>query len=226
MVIVSGSVDPSTLLRKLVKSGKRAELYPPSSIRKLKQEQANMNQIQFLANEINTPKNQYRFPVSFMNEIGDMRSFENFPNQNIGMKAVGAAIAHHDLMAANRMGNIYMDEDIFASDEGWDDDDIPSLITDADDEENGNGFPGLKGHEFNGMPSYDKHNNLPPLIMANRQQQGHYHNYPLTQRNYLYRQGGHVNENMTNDIYMHQPHVINNALSMSTLKTEYNPYAA
>ncbi|XP_050229593.1 heavy metal-associated isoprenylated plant protein 5-like [Mercurialis annua] len=109
-VIVLGSVDPFTLLKKLVKSGKQAKLCSPRS--KYKLEQANINQIQSIANDLDAPKNQYMFSPPFAGETGDTRSFANFPNQGI-------------------------DEDISANDDELEYYDMPSLASYVDSQENG-----------------------------------------------------------------------------------------
>lgn len=222
VVIVSGCVDSSTLIKRLVKSGKRAELWYPTSKHKLKQE-ATMDQMHFLSNEVlNASKNQYMFPASFVNE--DVRGFENLTNQNTGKK-VADAETEQDLMVAKRMGNIYMDEDNFAGNTGVENDMTP-LGDQADYQENKAGFLGLGGHEFDGMPIY-KHNHLPSLIMSNIQQGPHY-NYPsmAMQKNFVYMHDGHANNNMISDFCMHQPHVMNHALEMPPPYTGYSFSAA
>lgn len=222
VVMVSGCVDSATLIKKLVKSGKPAELWSPSFGHKLNQEQASMNQMQHMANDLMSPKNQHIFPVSFGNEIEDMGSFENYLNQNIGMKAVNAR-TDLDLIAATRMGNAHLDEDKF-SDHGRLEDDMALMMGRADYQGNDTGFVGLEGHEFNGVPTYQQ-NHLPPMMMTNRQQGFHY-SYPARKMNNIYMQDMQNSNNMINDIYMRQPHMINHVSSVCPPCTDYNFNAA
>ncbi|XP_020540603.1 uncharacterized protein LOC105648226 isoform X2 [Jatropha curcas] len=210
MVKVSGCVDSSILIKKLIKSGKKAEVWSPVSKYKLNEEQANINPKQFLANDSNASKNHYMFPKSFINEIEDKGSFEKFPSQNIKMKAVD----NHDPVVAKRMGNNYMYDDIFIGDSRLEDDMAP-LIDHGDYQENGTGFLRLGRQEFQGMPSYNhNHPPVPPQIMANRKQ-GHHYSYPSMQNNFIHMQDGHANNNMIKDFDMHQSHAISDAFSMS-----------
>ncbi|KAJ6766616.1 COPPER CHAPERONE putative-RELATED [Salix purpurea] len=59
LVIVSGRVDSATLIKKLVKSGKRAELWSVITKNKRNQEQLNTNQLQFLAISFSDSQNQF-----------------------------------------------------------------------------------------------------------------------------------------------------------------------
>ncbi|KAL3596842.1 hypothetical protein D5086_008479 [Populus alba] len=183
LVIVSGRVDSATLIKKLIKSGKRAELWSLRTKNKRNQEQLNANQLQFLANDFSDPQNQFLYPASFDNEIGNTRTCGDFLNQNVELKAMNVGRGQ-DLMAATRMGNFYMDDDNFAG-SGRSGDDFAYMMGNADYRGSGTGFAGLGGHEFNGIPTYEQ-TYRPSMIMSNKQQRYHY-NHPATEmHNYLH----------------------------------------
>ncbi|WCJ25269.1 Heavy metal transport/detoxification superfamily protein [Euphorbia peplus] len=146
LVIVSGCVDSSTLIKKLAKSGKRAELYSPLSKYLLKLKQPNLNQTQFLPNDFNL-SNHNMFP----NRIQGMDTFQNFPTQNIRNPP-------------NQVRNFYTDEDpIFSTDS---EDEMSYLMDPANYQENNTGFLGFGRPELDGMPSY-RHGYLPPMAQRN-----------------------------------------------------------
>ena len=63
---VTGSVGSALLINKLVRSGKHAELWSPSSNKKqaeLFNNAKNQNQTQYLINGLNPSQNQHMFPT-------------------------------------------------------------------------------------------------------------------------------------------------------------------
>ncbi|XP_011002803.1 PREDICTED: uncharacterized protein LOC105109716 [Populus euphratica] len=204
LVIVSGRVDSATLIKKLVRSGKRAELLSLRTKNKWNQE-LNANQLQFLANDFSNPQNQFMYPASFDNETDNTRSYGDFLNQNVELKAMNLGRGQ-DLMAATRMGNFYMDEDNFAG-SGRSRDDFACMMGHADYQGSGICFAGLGGHEFNGIPTYEQ-TYRPSMIMTNKQQRYH-NNHPATEMHNIYMQEPHTGNNMmTNDNFMYQPYMI------------------
>ena len=223
LVIVSGRVDSATLIKKLVKSGKRAELWSLRTKNKRNQEQLNANQLQFLANDFSDPKNQFMYPASFDNETGNTRSYGDFLNQNVELKAMNVGRGQ-DLMAATRMGNFYMDDDNFAG-SGRSGDDFAYMMGHADYQGSGTGFAGEGGHEFNGIPTYEQ-TYRPSMIMSNKQQRYHY-NHPATEMHNIYMQEPHTGNNMmTNDNFMYQHYMIDHASSTSPPYTDYHLFHA
>uniref|UniRef100_A0A6N2LEC8 HMA domain-containing protein n=1 Tax=Salix viminalis TaxID=40686 RepID=A0A6N2LEC8_SALVM len=220
LVIVSGRVDSATLIKKLVKSGKRAELWSVITKNKRNQEQLNTNQLQFLAINFSDSQNQFMYPPYFDNETDNMRSYGDFSNQNVGLKAMNVG-GGQDLMAATRMGNFYMDDDNFAGSSRLGDD-LAYTMARADYQGNGTGFVGLGSHEFNGMPTYEQ-TNRPSMIMTNKQQRYHY-NHPATEMHSIYMQEPHTSDNMMrNDNFMYQPYMIDHASSTDPPYTESYP---
>ncbi|KAF9683919.1 hypothetical protein SADUNF_Sadunf04G0064000 [Salix dunnii] len=208
LVIVSGRVDSATLIKKLVKSGKRAELWSLTTKSKRNQEQLNTNQLQFLA--INS-QNQLMYLPSFDNETDNMRAYGDFSNQNVGLKAMNVGRGQ-DLMAATRMGNFYMDDDNLAGSSRLGDD-LTYTMAHPDYQGNGTGFVGLGSYEFNFIPVYEQTYG-PSMIMTNKQQRYHY-NHPATEMHSIYMQEPHPSNNMvTNDNFMYQPYMIDHASSL------------
>nr|XP_034914520.1 heavy metal-associated isoprenylated plant protein 37-like [Populus alba] len=223
LVIVSGPVDSATLIKKLVKSGKRAELWSLRTKNKRNQEQLNANQLQFLANDFSDLKNQSLYPASFDNETGNTRSCGDFLNQNVELKAMNVGRGQ-DLMAATRMGNFYMDGDNFAG-SGRSGDDFAYMMGHADYQDSGTGFAGLGGHEFNGIQTYEQ-TYRPSMIMSNKQQRYH-HNHPATEMHNIYMQEQHTGNNMmTNDNFRYQPYMIDHASSTYPPNTDYHLFHA
>ncbi|KAF5747456.1 hypothetical protein HS088_TW05G00177 [Tripterygium wilfordii] len=98
LVIVSGRVDSTTLIKKLEKSGKHAELWSAGPNNKLVQEQPNSidnNQMQYLSNGFNFSQNQ----AYLGNEIEDLGSFGNYFGPNVGIETVGGEMGQ-TLMAS------------------------------------------------------------------------------------------------------------------------------
>ncbi|KAG6779116.1 hypothetical protein POTOM_015485 [Populus tomentosa] len=223
LVIVSGPVDSATLIKKLVKSGKRAELWSLRTKNKRNQEQLNANQLQFLANDFSDLQNQSLYPASFDNETGNTRSCGDFLNQNVELKAMNVGRGQ-DLMAATRMGNFYMDGDNFAG-SGRSGDDFAYMMGHADYQDSGTGFAGLGGHEFNGIQTYEQ-TYRPSMIMSNKQQRYH-HNHPATEMHNIYMQEQHTGNNMmTNDNFRYQPYMIDHASSTYPPNTDYHLFHA
>lgn len=81
-VVVTGSVNPSILVKKLVKSGKHAEIWNASS----NQENKNSYQTQYLTDEPDASENQYTIPTSFGRENHHLAP-EWFLNPNMGTNA-------------------------------------------------------------------------------------------------------------------------------------------
>ncbi|KAF7816442.1 heavy metal-associated isoprenylated plant protein 37-like [Senna tora] len=94
-VIVTGSVDPSTLVKKLVKSGKHAEIWNASS----NQEQVDIdvnennsnNQTQYLTNDPNSSENQYVTPT--LGRENHRWGPQWFSNQNMCTSAIESQVA-------------------------------------------------------------------------------------------------------------------------------------
>ncbi|CAK7344103.1 unnamed protein product [Dovyalis caffra] len=223
LVLVSGRVDSATLIKKLVKSGKRAELWHPSPKKKLNQEQPNSNQLQFLANNFNAPQNQFMYPASTNNETDNMMSYGDYQNQNVALKDMNAGRGQN-LMAATRMRNFYMDDDNFVG-SGRLGHDFAYMMGREDYQGNGTGFVGLGGHDFNGMPTYEQ-KYLPSMIMTKKQQRYHY-DHPATEMHNIYMKDPHTGSDMmTNDIFMYQPYMMDHASSTYPPYTDYHHFHA
>ncbi|GLT57249.1 hypothetical protein SLA2020_302360 [Shorea laevis] len=215
VVIVTGVVDPMTLVKKLVKSGKHAEVWSPSSNQRLGQEQPkfikddnNNNQILYLKNE--------QVPPTFGCEVGDVWSLGNYLNQHIGMNsAIGET--SQNLKAKGNMDNLYMknqDGDTFAQ-EGK----VIPLMSPAGFQGNGAGSVGFGEQEFgmfhnipfSRLPSYE-HNHLPSIMNTNMLQGGYHHYHPTADMNiFMQEPDEHSNnDKMVNDnMYMHHPYMMN-----------------
>lgn len=190
-VTVRGSVDSSTLINKLVRSGKHAELWSPISNKKqakLVNDDNNQNQTQHLMNGHNASKNQHVFPTFGREDDG--WGSEWYFNQSRGNKAVTGEF-DQNLIAA--MQNANLGEDGVLPIGGHDklENNIIPLSGHAGFHGNGSaGFVGLGGHEFGGyqdipweLPIHE-YDHPSSMMMANRQPR-HY-NHPPTEMMNIY----------------------------------------
>jgi len=190
-VTVRGSVDPSTLINKLVRSGKHAELWSPISNKKLAKlvnDDNNQNQTQHLMNGHNNSKNQHLFPTFGREDDG--WGSEWYFNQSRGNKAVTGEF-DQNLIAA--MQNANLGEDGVLPIGGHDklENNIIPLSGHAGFLGNGSaGFVGLGGREFGGyqdipweLPIHE-YDHPSSMMMANRQLR-HY-NHPPTEMMNIY----------------------------------------
>ncbi|KAI3462592.1 hypothetical protein Pfo_019255 [Paulownia fortunei] len=153
-VTVSGNVDCTTLIKKLVKSGKHAELWTPILSNWLKDE-AYLNQMQSLMDSPNSTECQ-PLPVHPCDENIPRWEFESYLNNN-------------------HRAETQMDEDFLA----WNED----IINDMGNMKYTTSFPGYyaPGDRFKnfygGLPAYEYQYQL-PAMMDNMQ--GPWYNYPYS----------------------------------------------
>ncbi|KAL4582453.1 hypothetical protein LXL04_007002 [Taraxacum kok-saghyz] len=166
-VDVFGDVDSETLINKLVKSGKHAEIWP-SSDQNFNENQEllsfinggnNQTQMQNLITSLNAPKSQRMLTPSYLE---DQLAFERYLKQGMDMESTH--------------GNV-----------GWDDKGIV--------ENNNSGFiemdvSQIGGMSFNGgMQNFHDHGSSFPMMNAYQQI------YPANNRNYQSFHGGMVHDN-------------------------------
>uniref|UniRef100_A0A2P2K9L2 HMA domain-containing protein n=1 Tax=Rhizophora mucronata TaxID=61149 RepID=A0A2P2K9L2_RHIMU len=202
-VLVSGHIDSATLIKKLVKFGKRAELWFPNYKNKMYQEQANMNQVQLLDDDFNIDKSQHMFPASFSNDIEQTGRTKNYLNQSqsIGMEVVNDI---QDSMAAARMGDNYIGGNEFPNNSRLADN-VASMMHHGDHCGNDPGYLISEGHEPGRMQVYE--HDHPSFIMMTSKQQVHHHNYPSVAMNNIYVHDRHSSEKKKiDDIYLPQPY--------------------
>ncbi|KAK3218377.1 hypothetical protein Dsin_012347 [Dipteronia sinensis] len=190
-VMVSGCVDSTTLIKKLAKSGKHAEIWSPSSYDRLNQGQASfIRGDQNRINGFDRFETQERFPFFFGNDVQDRWRLENYMNQNMGIEALSGEIDQ------NLMGNTYIGdhENRLAMEEHR-----RSMMVQAGFPGNGADFVGLADHGFGGFqdiyarkptPVYE---HSPPVMI---------YNHPSTEMTQpMYNM-------MVNHNYTHQPHIM------------------
>ncbi|XWS47584.1 hypothetical protein CRYUN_Cryun14cG0164600 [Craigia yunnanensis] len=165
VVKVTGKVDPTTLIKKLIKSGKHAEFWSPNSHFKFIKGDKDKNQIQYLRNGIDD--SQIEHDNTFGYEVeDDLGNYLNY-NQNL----IEETNSH-------RMHMGQEDEDTFANN-GY----MISMMDPAGFVGNGAGFVGLRGQDFgmfhevpSRLPTYE-YNHLPSMIKTSLQH-GYHHNNP------------------------------------------------
>lgn len=201
-VTVTGSVDSTTLIKKLAKSGKHAELWSPSS----NQLEAIMNTDQknkqtfALLTDLNASRNQHFLPTIYSTEgnHGWERSMtgelfqQNFMNtatneENKHLTGNGITIFNGDKFEEN-----IMNKTDFAGDDTC--------------------FTGLRRHEFGDFQDYSAgpqlhdYNCLPPMMMMNNM-----HGYPFNENGNRFMEedsSSYYNMMMNgigNKVYMNQP---------------------
>ncbi|KAJ4706958.1 Heavy metal-associated domain containing protein [Melia azedarach] len=150
LVIVSGRVDSATLIKKLERSGKHAELWSPSSYQKPNEGQANfITGDNCGVNGRNASKIEHIFPTFLANDLQEHWNLQNYLNQNnIGASPEGGAIDRNS-MAATMVKNTNMG------------DYIDTLAMEADMKMN-----------FSERNGYD--NEIPPPMMNNMQRRDQY----------------------------------------------------
>ncbi|GAV75826.1 HMA domain-containing protein [Cephalotus follicularis] len=230
VVIVSGRVDPSVLINKLMKSGKHAELWSASFNHKLNHERDDFikgvkrNEGQYLINDLNSTKTQHMIPTYFESETEDYSSLGNYLNQNVGMKAVTGEVDQNFIALTDmEIGQKYWDIDTFASNSKLEYN-IATMMGGAGFQGNHAGYIGLGGHEIKGlqdylarMPTYDY--DYQPFMQKNMEQEFHHIDYSTKMPTYDYgllpsmmmnnfQQGNHYNYPPTEmvNIYMHDRH--------------------
>ncbi|EOY04015.1 Heavy metal transport/detoxification superfamily protein, putative [Theobroma cacao] len=204
VVKVTGKVDPTTLIKKLIKSGKHAEFWSPRSHLKFIKDDKNKNQMQYLRDGITDSK--FEHESTFGYEVED--DLGNYLNNNIGKNSMTGEVGQN-LIEKTNLQSLHMgreDEDTFANN-GY----MISMMDPAGFGGNRAGFVGLQGQEFgmfhevpSRLPTYE-YNYLPSMIKTNLQR-GYHHNNPSAHMN-TYMQEGHSNNNMIanyDNIYMHQ----------------------
>ncbi|KAJ7960121.1 Heavy metal-associated domain containing protein [Quillaja saponaria] len=235
-VTVTGNVDPATLVQKLVRSGKHAEIWSPSSYSKQGnqvKDGKNKNKINFLDNSPSTSA-MYIYPT-FGREDDDWGSHWHL-NQTVGTKDVAGRF-HQNLMAAKleenlsidgngaRHGSIYRLEDRM----------IPKIDS-VGFQGNSTGHFDSGGQDFGGHEDYPSgslvyENDNPPPKMINMQGYGQsylppkvmqlHHYLPREMMNIYMHDRQTINTNMMNDnTYMHHFPLINHMY----FQTPFNPY--
>ncbi|KAL5809991.1 hypothetical protein ACOSQ4_026559 [Xanthoceras sorbifolium] len=199
VVMVSGSVDSATLIQKLGRSGKHAELCSPSSLEKLNQGQAGfIRDDQNRINGFDRFNTQQMVPSFLGNDVQDPWSLENYLNQNIGMAAMRGETGQ------NLMGNTYVGdhENRLAMEE----DNMRSMTIHAAFPGNGADFVGLGDHGFGGFrdiyarkPTHI-YEHSPPMMIYNHP------STKMTQPMY---------NSMVNHNYTQQPHIMDSNSSLS-----------
>ncbi|KAJ0043168.1 hypothetical protein Pint_18645 [Pistacia integerrima] len=217
VVIVSGRVDSATLIRKLVRSGKHAELWPPKSHQKLNQGQPNFGRDEKgVINGLDAFKTRQIYPSSLGNDAQDHWSLDNYLNQNIRMKTTNDGIDHNQ-MAVAKVDDTYMRdyEDRLAMENQ-----MRSMMAPPPFSGNGVNFVGLGDHNFGGFqecstrrPVYEYEH--PTSMPMNNMQTLYYFNPPSPQIMDV------DNSMMGNPHYMSQPQMIN---YRSSLAPPYNDF--
>jgi hypothetical protein len=226
-VTVTGSVDSSTLINKLVRSGKHAELWSPISNKKqakLVNDDNNQNQTQYLMNGLNASKNQHMFPTFGREDDG--WGSERYFDQSRGTEAETGEF-DQNLIAAMQNANLGGDGVLPIGGHDKLENIIP-LSGHAGFHGNGSaGFVGLGGHEFGGyqdIPSalpIHEYDHPSSMMMANRQV-CHY-SYPSTEMMNIYMHDRNTLNNMVmNDsVHMHQPQMINPTSSLLSMSGNF-----
>ncbi|XP_044505395.1 heavy metal-associated isoprenylated plant protein 37-like [Mangifera indica] len=194
MVMVSGRVDSATLIRKLVRSGKHAELWLPKSYQKLNQGKSNMGRDEkgiidgHNGFEFETRK---MYPSFLGNDLQDNWHLDNYLNPNIEIKGG----IDHSQMAVAKVEDTYMRNGLAMENQMNRSIMAPAL------------FSGNENHDFRGFqelsarPVYG-YEQLPS--MATNSIQTHYyfnHSSPQTM--------DVDNSMMANPNYMPQPQMMN-----------------
>ncbi|TXG69978.1 hypothetical protein EZV62_004913 [Acer yangbiense] len=192
VVMVSGSVDSTTLIKKLAKSGKHAEIWSPSSYERLNQGQASfIRGDQNGINGFDRFQTQERFPFSLGNDVQDRWRLENYMNQDMGIEAMSGEIDQ------NLMGNTYIGE--HENRLAMEEENTRSMMVQAGFPGNGADFVGLADHGFGGFQDiYARkpthvYEHSPPMMI---------YNHPSTEMTQpMYNM-------MVNHNYTHQPHIM------------------
>ncbi|KAK9266014.1 hypothetical protein L1049_010751 [Liquidambar formosana] len=204
-VIVTGNVDAATLIKKLVRSGKPAEVWSPW---------ANQNQSLERANYIKNDKNktQMQYLVNG-GEVGDEWAREGYLNKITGMESLTGEVDQNSMAAAQvEYANMSGDGDAIAGFHG-----------------NGSGFAGLGGHDFGelqdlsaGLPPY-KYDGHPSYTMMTNMQGYQSNHHPSRFMMDIDMQDMHTMNNMmiNGKMYMHHPQMMNH---MSPLVPSYTDY--
>ncbi|KAK2986736.1 hypothetical protein RJ640_010961 [Escallonia rubra] len=173
MVTVSGSVDSAILIKKLVKSGKYAELWSPSPKQNQNQEVDNrinnddyQKEMQFAADNLKAPKRQSILAPLQDGDLEDQWEFGRY----LGTESL-ASETSQNIAETRDLDNMHMH---------WDE----SMAADTEVEDNMNfmmgdqgfkgdySFVGLEGNGFSvprnfhpGFPAYDNYHMHPSCIM-------------------------------------------------------------
>ncbi|XP_062104880.1 heavy metal-associated isoprenylated plant protein 8-like isoform X2 [Humulus lupulus] len=154
LVLIIGSVDSATLIKKLVESGKYAELHSPSPNQLefgMNRYQMENNQTLSLNNGPTASRAQHDFPTSFCGEEEREWGSELFQSQHTGREAITGQYDKNFISAT-------VEENMLMGSDGI-----------------GGGFLGFGSHEYgafqelNAWPSVIKDDDLPPLINTNMQ---------------------------------------------------------
>ncbi|KAJ1396790.1 Heavy metal-associated domain, HMA [Sesbania bispinosa] len=177
-VIVTGIVNPSTLVQKLAKFGKHAEIWNAGD----NQEQANRgkgknnNQVQCIINDPSASENQYMIPTFGKDHWGH----EWYINQDIHAKTIESEINQH-LAAPLFLENVYnrTTENFTGINENpkWEESMIPMMRPASFQENVGTNYPGLGSeewaHNLLGVSSISEYNHHMANVL------GYYHdNHP------------------------------------------------
>ncbi|KAJ0100276.1 hypothetical protein Patl1_21329 [Pistacia atlantica] len=217
VVIVSGRVDSATLIRKLVRSGKHAELWPPKSHQKLNQGKPNFGRDEKgVINGLDAFKTRQIYPSFLGNDAQDHWSLDNYLKQNIGMKTMNDGIDHNQ-MAVAKVDDTYMRdyEDGLAMENQ-----MRSMMAPSPFSGNGVNFVGLGDHNFGGFQEFSTRRPVyeyehPPSMPVNNMQTLYYFNHPSPQIIDV------DNSMMGNPNYTSQPQMIN---YQSSLAPPYNDF--
>ncbi|XP_023761533.1 uncharacterized protein LOC111909972 [Lactuca sativa] len=184
-VKVSGDVDSTTLINKLVKSGKHAELWPTSDENLNENQQLssfinggnNQNQMQNLIASLNAPKSQRMLTPPGYHRTGleEQMAFERYLKHGMDME--------------NNHRHI-----------GWVDRGNGSLMG-----ENSSGFIDLEGSQLHGGFGGSFNGGIMPTF------HDHGSSLPMMNRNDQSVHSGMGNVMVHDNMYMHQPQIMNHA---------------
>ncbi|KAF7134318.1 hypothetical protein RHSIM_Rhsim08G0085000 [Rhododendron simsii] len=169
-VTVTGTVDSDTLIKKLEKSGKHAEIWPPNNYHQIQpnQEQAFADWIKY-----GKVQNQIQGPIKGMRgakrrpmmgpprgrEVDDEWAYYGHPNQDIGRR-------QQPIMANTVVDNVHMGAIDGYSMDG--DGNMKSMM----------GFQGFSASDT-GLPSFEHHHPPPYMMLSNMQGRPHYKQSPM-----------------------------------------------
>ncbi|KAG5535368.1 hypothetical protein RHGRI_023209 [Rhododendron griersonianum] len=168
-VTVTGTVDSDTLIKKLEKSGKHAEIWPPNNYHQIQpnQEQAFADWIKYgkVQNQIQGPikglrgsKRRHMMGPPCGPEVDDEWAYYGHLNQDIGRQ--------QPTMANTVVDNVHMGAiDGYSMDGGGN---MKSMM----------GFQGFSASDA-GLPSFEHHHPPPYMMLSNMQGRPHYKQSPM-----------------------------------------------
>lgn len=179
-VKVSGNVDSTTLINKLTKSGKYAELWPSNDqeITSLINGGNYQNQIQNLISSLNAPKSQPLLTNGYPRSLEEQLAFDRFLKQSMDMEN-HAQMSWNDRVGDNTNSSGFIDLE-------------------------GSQLGGFGGNFIGGIKTYNDHQSSFPMM--NMYQQNHPGNL-IMNRNMMNmnRHGGMGNAMVHDNMYMQHP---------------------